>query len=52
MVSLGVGMVMGMVMGKMDYEGWRGMVETFAKVCVAMHGHAMVGGMGLMGIGK
>ena len=25
------------------------MVETFAKACVAMHGHANVGGMGLMG---
>ena len=28
------------------------MVEMFAKVHVAMHGHAKVGGMGLMGIGK
>ena len=25
------------------------MVETFAKACVAMHGHAKVGGMGLIG---
>lgn len=37
MVSLGVSMVMGIVMGKMEYEGWEGgMVETFAKVHVAM----------------
>ena len=25
-----------MVMGIMEYEGWDGMVEMFAKVCVAM----------------
>ena len=24
-------------------------MEIFAKACVAMHGHAKVGGMGLMG---
>ena len=42
----------GMVMGIMEYEGWNGMIETFAMVCVAMHGHVKVGGMGLMGIGK
>ena len=35
-MGVGVGMVMSMVMGKMEYEGWRGMIETFAKVCVAM----------------
>ena len=51
-MGVGVGMVMSMVMGKMEYEEWRGMVEAFSKVCVAMHGYAMVGGMGLMGIGK
>ena len=28
------------------------MVETFAKVSVAMYGHAKVEGMGLIGIGK
>ena len=27
------------------------MVETFAKACVAMHGHAKVGGNGLNGYG-
>ena len=37
MVSLGVSMVTGMMMAKMEYEGWdEGMVETFPKVHVAM----------------
>ena len=36
--ALGASCTLEMVMGIMEHEGWRGMVETFAKA-----GHANVG---------
>ena len=39
----------GMVIGIMEYEGWKGMVEAFAKVCVAIAWPCKDGGNGSNG---
>ena len=39
----------GMVIGLMEYEGWKRMVEAFAKVCVAIAWLCKGGGSGSNG---